>query len=163
MKKLAVAFLLTTATAGTLTYAALAEHHGPRGGMISLEADLDGDGNITKAEIEAKRASNFATADTSGDGVLSFEEFEADALAKKAEREANRREHMFARLDSDGDGFVSETEMAEVRDRRMDKRFDRMDANNDGMISAEEREVIAEKMQKRGGKHKRGHSDGGEQ
>ena len=162
MKKLALAFLLTFATAGTLTYAALADNHRPDLGAMVAELDLNGDGNISKSEIDAKKAAKFTEADQTGDGVLTFEEFEAHALAEKARREAQRRERMFARLDSDGDGVVSEAEFGEARGGRLEKHFDRIDTNGDGMISEAEREAAHEKMKKRGGKHKRGHFGGGE-
>lgn len=51
----------------------------------------------------------------------------------------------FARLDTNGDGFVDEDEFGAARDERdgrfLARRFDRLDANNDDKVSGAEYEV----------------------
>jgi len=108
------------------------------GERIMEELDTNGDGQIAKSEIEAKRASAFAEADANGDGALSQAEFTAFTEAKRAERRAKREAEMFARLDTDGDGMVT---AAEFNTREM-KMFDRVDANGDGVVTQDEMEAM---------------------
>ena len=93
--------------------------------------DADGNGEITRAEVEASHAKRFTDADANGDGFLS-----ADELQTRAE---NRRNERFARMverhDTDGDGLLSPEEL---RSDRGDKMFERLDENEDGIISTEE-------------------------
>ncbi|MBK5969276.1 MULTISPECIES: EF-hand domain-containing protein [Thiorhodovibrio] len=78
----------------------------PGGGQFPAEADLDGDGSVTRDEMELYRANSFDTADANGDGLLSLAELEA---YEEAER-ATQQSEAFSRLDADGDGMVTEDE-----------------------------------------------------
>lgn len=129
-----------------------------RGERMLQELDTNGDGEIAKSEIDARRAEAFAKSDTNGDGVITPAEFEAAAEARKAEREARRREAMFSRLDTDGDGAVSE---AEFTTREM-KMFERADADGDGVITAEELEEMRGKGPRGPRRGPRGNRRGGE-
>ena len=51
-----------------------------------------------------------------------------------AEKRGDKAEQMFSRLDQDGDGLVSSTEM----NTPVVKMFERLDTNGDGVISSEE-------------------------
>ena len=79
-----ILFALATATLGAGAFA-IAQEPGERGDrrakMIErfFEADLNGDGVVTKDETLAKRAEHFADVDTNGDGVLTEGELTAHA------------------------------------------------------------------------------------
>ena len=104
-------------------------HHGPRGDMTAMIAEIDtnGDGNLSKEEVDAHRAAKFA---------------EVDMKAK-----------MFAKLDTDGNGTIS----AEEFNSREHPGFDKADADGDGTVTKEEMDAMRDKMKdRRGGWHKRG-------
>ncbi len=108
--------------------------------MPMFEAfDADGDGKVTKEEVDAYRANRFAEVDADGNGEVSLEEFKAEAVARAEERAAE----MFARLDADGDGVLSR-DVLESNDRRgamAGRMFDRLDTDGDGAVSKEEVEA----------------------
>ncbi|MEO1775847.1 MAG: EF-hand domain-containing protein [Pseudomonadota bacterium] len=56
-----------------------------------------------------------------------------------------RGDRFFDRMDANGDGLITQTELAEGRARR----FERMDANGDGVISEDEIAKIRERVQRR--------------
>lgn len=115
------------------------------------ELDSDGNGEITKAEMDAYRTARFTKADTDGDGKLSFEE----ATAMAQERAGKRAEKMFERHDANKDGFLEAEELP--KPRRAGKFFDRMDADGSGGVSAEEFAQARERMKEH--RKKRGHKD----
>lgn len=157
MKKLTIAAVLV-AGASTLAFAAIAApqgHKGP-GKMMLEEVDVNQDGNITKDEVAAhkaaKKAEKFAAADTNGDNLVTFAEFDAHAEAEKARREAERRQRRFERLDADSDGYVTAEEMNAAEGRRGnrgDRMFDRMDTDGDGILTEAEREAAKAKRGER--------------
>ncbi len=136
----------------TATGAALAQgrdargpaQQGPGVTFFVQQFDRDGDGAVTRAEIDAVRAERFAEADADGDGTLSQEEAFAAAEARRAEREALHRQAraaaMFNRLDTDGNGALSQEELAAATGP--EQMFDRADRNDDGVLSAEEIEAV---------------------
>ena len=126
---------------------------GPRGhgsgagvpGLAPLETyDTDGDGIITQAEIEARRAERFAQADGDGDGALSAEELIAMEEAIREEvrqaRALAQANEAIARMDDNGDGRLQSEEL-EARTPRVAPIFDRLDTDNDGGISQTELEA----------------------
>ncbi len=154
MKKLALAAIIAgTTTIGIAGYA-VAESHGGKGQMIQ-KMDTDGDGNITKAEVDALKAARFGEADANGDGGLSMAELETFREAEKARRMAEHKQRMFDRLDKDDNGVISVDEF----DSRGGSMFDRVDANDDDVISADEIEAMKEHRGKRGGWRHRGDRD----
>ena len=118
---------------------ALAKHGaGPHAGPGFEQADADGDGIITLEEAKAKSAERFETMDANADGSLSREDraahaqqrfAEADANqdgeispeemtaqrekreAERAARRAEMQAMMFERLDTDGSGGLSQSEL----------------------------------------------------
>lgn len=110
-------------------------------------ADLNGDKRLSHAEMTRALARSFAILDTNRDGVLSQAElvnrktvFKAHVQQVKAS--GNRVTGVmrmpkgvlkrFAKIDRDGDGAISKSELARVAD----KMFARRDHNKDGHISA---------------------------
>ena len=110
------------------------------------QLDTDGNGEITKEEMQARMAARFAEADTDGDGKLSLDEMQA----KARQRADDRAKWMLEKFDADGDGFLSAEEMPKPkREGGMDKMFERADTDKSGGISEEEFKAM--------GDHKRGH------
>jgi len=103
-----------------------------RGAMIERlkQADADGDGKVTKAEITARQEGDMAKFDTDKDGQLSLSEYKSLWMEKNNQRAVRS----FQRLDRDGDGNVTDAEMK----RFVDRIVSRMDRNEDGAISKED-------------------------
>lgn len=155
--------LLTVALAGT----ALA---GPMGARGNVGADLDKDGQLTKAELTTHLDQRFKAIDANGNGQLEMAEMQTarqDRQAKRAERREarsgetagkrsaeNRGEHRGAKrggqrgqIDANDDGVISREEFG----ARALKRFDRADANSDGVVTQEERSAMREARKARRG------------
>jgi len=77
--------------------------------LVLEQFDTDGNGRITREEIEAVRAAEFASTDLDGDGALSYAELQALEQQHKAERLA----HRFATLDADDSGAISDREFVD--------------------------------------------------
>jgi Ca2+-binding EF-hand superfamily protein len=136
--------------------------------------DTDKNGEVSREEFDAAMEQRFATMDSNKDGVVSQEEFKQQA---KAKRQAHKKkyqskmktdsegriskqayldakmkwaEQKFARLDKDGDGFLSQEERMAAKMTKRSKRahhyFSKIDANSDGMISADENRASADRM-----------------
>lgn len=111
---------------------------------ISFEAlDVDGNGEITQAEMSQYRMARLAEADTNGDGMLSIAEIEA----RGAERAKTRAERMMQRLDADNDGLLSSEELSTQSGRA--RMFDRIDADGSGSVSKEEFDSAQARMKER--------------
>ncbi|EED31627.1 putative calcium binding signal peptide protein [gamma proteobacterium NOR5-3] len=137
MKK--TVFLATGLTALLASMAALSQ---PNGGILSMDAD--GDGQISRDEFKPPRHRGgpkmFERADANGDGELTREEMLA-AVEAAGERQAQMPK-MFDAMDSDGNGVVSSVEV-------QDHIFTRMDANGDGFVSEEEARAMHDKRGER--------------
>lgn len=119
-------------------------------------ADLDGNGEVTRAEFMAAGEARFTAADTDFDGFLNRDEM--DAL-RDAERSERTRKH-FSKLDANGDGAVTEAEMLAAQEARLERKSDRreerraqfierFDTDDDGVLSEEERSAVREQMGER--------------
>lgn len=140
--------IVAGAMTATAVMAAGPGRHGERASFEQL--DGDGDGQITKAELEAHRAAQFASRDTDGDGLLSAEELGTAVRQRASERAAA----MIERFDANGDGLLAPDEMP--TGRRGGDMFDRIDADNDGAISQQEFADARAGAKQRFG-HRRGH------
>jgi hypothetical protein len=117
MKKLMIGL-----SAGALALAgtAFAAHHEGH-----AKADADGDGVITRAEMQAHSAAMFARMDANSDGKLD----QTDRDARRAER----RTKMFDKLDADGNGSISRDEfMAFEREGKRGHRMGKHDGEGHG-------------------------------
>lgn len=160
------AFLIS-ATALSIALAAtspsLAMGGGMAGGLMDPDnfdlIDTDKDGKLSKAEIEAHRAAQFAEADANKDGKLSVEELTAMHAKQAAARAGKGAERMLEHLDDDEDGMLSLAELsASKRGKRM---FSRIDSDEDGLLSKAELEEARDHMKKGGmhGMHGQGHGN----
>lgn len=112
--------------------------------------DTNGDGAISRAEMETRRLEQFAKIDANSDGALTQAEMDAAAEQRKAERETRRTERMAARFseaDTDGNGTLSidEFEPGSGADR-----FDRLDTNQDGLLTKAEMETARDRPRRFG-------------
>lgn len=102
--------------------------HGDGRPMLGFlkEMDVDGDGSVTRIEIETFHAARATAIDSNGDGEVTVGELEAH-------REAQRQQRMAAHLasmDSDGDGKVSVAELQSAASWKVA----RLDRDGDGII-----------------------------
>lgn len=105
------------------------------------QIDVNSDGQITVEELQAQATARFTAADADGNGALTAEEI-------RASMKERHKEHMLNRLDTNGDGTLSDEELSKAdgkykgKEGKMEKRaakhFERMDADKSGDISLEE-------------------------
>ncbi len=118
------------------------------------KADLNQDGQVTKAEFMESAETHFTSVDADANGLLSKEERKSFRAAKVDEM----KNKVFDKLDADGDGAVSRDEMNAAGEKmksrmnaRKEKFMERYDTNLDGELSDAERTVMkAERETKRG-------------
>lgn len=138
---------------------------GPGPGFDFAVIDADKDGQITQAEMDAYKAQRAAELDGDKDGFISADEMAAGMMARMAERMTTMARHRLVDQDKDGDGKVSLAEMAEGPGEG--QLFSRADANGDGALTEDEiaavRARMEEGMKDGGGKHRGGdrHGKGG--
>lgn len=138
---------------------------GPKGPNLErmfAMIDADGDGKITKEEMQAAPQRRFEAADTDGDGKLTAAELTEARMEQARRRIEAKVQKMLKAMDKDGDGVLSAEEMgpaarAEARaEARRDRMFDRFDADDDGAVSrAEAEEAMAMMQQHRKGRGER--------
>ncbi len=150
----AASFVLTAGAALAQGMGEIPGCGGPRHERPAFgDLDADSSGEVTRAEMDARRAARFAEADTDGDGKLSLEEVQAAAMKRNAERAAR----MLERFDADGDGFLNAGEMPKPgRKGGMERMFERLDTDGSGGISEAEFKSARDKMRERHGKKENG-------
>jgi hypothetical protein len=104
----------------------------PRRNSGVMRYDTNKDGFVDKAEWDAGQEARFQQLDTNKDGKLSKEEMFARSRAD--DRQLERQDRLFRRMDRDRDGFVSRAEFMAHAERN----FARCDADKDGRITAAE-------------------------
>ena len=113
-------------------------------------ADTNGDGKLSRAEVEKAMAhllGKFDRIDTNKDGQLSRGELNAWKKAHRGERQAKAAER-FRHADTDGDGAISRAE-AEKHAPRLAKKFDQIDSNKDGKLTQDELRAYRETKRSR--------------
>lgn len=127
MKTLALAATLLALSAG----AALAQD-GPGGRM-----DGNHDGKVSLAEFKAARLGMMMRADANRDGKLAKAEFESGMAAMRQGGTAPKGPGagmMFGMMDGDKDGVLTKPEI----EKMLERRFQRIDVNGDGALSSSE-------------------------
>ena len=107
--------------------------------------DINNDGKISKKEIEKQRDFMVQSMDLNGDKMVSTQEL-IKRHAKRADFFAKR---MIKKLDSNGDGSLSFSELKKSQQWKLERMFYRLDKNNDGFISKEEAQTARKNMLKR--------------
>jgi len=121
-------------------------------------ADADGDGKVTKDELTAYRQTMMSGIDADGDGMISTEELAAHMKARMDTQIDERAKARVASQDLNGDGKLSAEElMAPPMPTRM---FDRLDSDGDGAISQDELQQARARMMDRMGGGREGGRDG---
>jgi Ca2+-binding EF-hand superfamily protein len=113
--------------------------HGAMLGSLITRYDANGDGSITRAEIDAGIAKDFKAADTGHDGKLSSVEITAFVQARHAEMIAKMKEKMGEKAGAPGggqDGDARKWGMGEMDIGAM--MLKHLDWNRDGTLSFDE-------------------------
>ncbi len=139
---------------------ALADRGGMRGAQLDFDAiDADGDGAITRAELEAHGTARLAEYDANGDGMLDRAELIAMTPASRGMRPLFQRDpaemrvdRLLGRHDAEEAGAVA---VAELLDRRVAMTLRMWDRDQDGAISRAEAEARPERWAgARDGRHR---------
>jgi len=122
----AVVGMITLASSG---HAQQSHFHGKMSQRFA-EMDLNGDGAVTADEIRQKRTVLFAESDSDGNGALSLSELEA-MIERRRQAQLKKR---LQRMDSNGDGIVSQSEFAS----KGGKWLQHLDSDGNGRITMDE-------------------------
>jgi hypothetical protein len=134
------ALAVTALLAGNTMAADQPANDGPHGLM---RADTNGDGKVSKAEMDAahdKKAGDwFAKMDTDHDGYLTQDEIQKARDTRQHRRGDGkaRMEERFKEIDANGDGQLSLDE-TQAKSPRLAERFSTLDTDQNGMLSKEE-------------------------
>lgn len=115
--------------------------------------DADGDGRVTAEELSAFRAAEVAALDADGDGYVSADEMVARDLGQMRARMAERAARRIERLDTDGDGKLA---LGELPQPPMERLFAALDADGDGAVTQAEIDAAAEAFAEMRGGHGQG-------
>ena len=107
--------------------------------------DINNDGKLSKKEIEKQRDFMVESIDLNGDKMVSTQEL----IKRRAKRADFFAKRMIKKLDTDGDGSLSFTELKKSQQWKLERMFYRVDKNNDGFISKEEAQTARKNMSKR--------------
>lgn len=137
---LTVALVLTLGTSSLALAAAGDPQRGDRAENreeMFNRFDSDGDGQVSREDLDGLAESRFSEADANSDGFLSEEELRASAEKRMSERAERMSARMLERLDENGDGQISLEEMSE-KGNRGERFFERADADGDGVVTRTE-------------------------
>lgn len=184
MRKLKYGLLGTAAVLALAVAVPAVSQAGPgkggHGARLFEQTDTNGDGYVSKDEMQAASEKRFAGADADGDGVLTKDEMAA--VHGKMRTGGNHRRgdpaERFAAADADGDGKLTLDEMkaaaaarmaehgkdGDMSGRhadRMEKFFAAADKDGDGALTQDEMQGARENMKTRMGNHEGKHGDRG--
>ncbi|MES1199631.1 MAG: hypothetical protein ABUS48_06595 [Pseudomonadota bacterium] len=152
-KVLIAASLLVLASAGVAAAQGAGGHAGGWGpGAMLTAADANHDGNVTRAEFNAARATRFADRDANHDGSLSGDEMPhwgggqgggGQGAAAGGGGQAGGGGGGMMRADANNDGAISRAEY----DAQGVHMFDRLDTDHNGSISQAEIQAMQSAMQ----------------
>ena len=131
MKRQSIVLVAVASMAAVASTSVLAKDGPRRGGKIFKQADLDNDGKLSLQEMVSQATSRFDRADANKDGEITAEEL---ADASRRQRSERRAQRMLSRLDYNGDGKVTRTELED----QAQKRFALLDGNEDGFVERDE-------------------------
>lgn len=113
MKLPLIAFAVASVTVAGVAIAQPHRGAGPAaGGFAILQHDANGDGRLTRAELDAAQKARFDAIDANKDGVAAPEEFKAFREGQFAERREAFAQARFDALDADKNGQISRAEFA---------------------------------------------------
>lgn len=117
-----------------------------RGAKLLQRLDQDADGKISRQELQAHALERFDAADADKNGSVSREEISQLRSAKKAERQAKHAARMQA-ADKNADARWSMDELSKMPQRV----FAKLDRDGDGMLTEQELQAHHERKAKRRG------------
>lgn len=104
------------------------------------KADANDDGVVTVEEMTARRAAEIAALDADGDGFVTAEEMVDRTRGVMQARMLERAQRRLERLDADDDGRLAVSELPEPP---FDRIFAAIDADGDGAVTEAEFEAFA--------------------
>ena len=107
--------------------------------------DINNDGKLSRKEMEKQRDFMVQSMDLNGDKMVSAQEL----IKRHAKRADFFAKQILNKLDSNGDGSLSFTELKSSQQWKLERMFYRLDKNNDGFISKKEAETAKKNMLKR--------------
>ena len=120
--------------------------------------DTDGDGKISQTEMKTWHEAQLKASDANGDGFVDAAEMKAEMLKRIEARLDEMVQRRIERKDTDKDGKLSPAEMMPANaDEVM---FARLDANADGSVTQDEIDAMHKQMQERMQGGERGHGHG---
>ena len=119
----------------------------PTPDQIIERLDSDGSGSITGDEAKGFIAKYFDRIDANGDGEISEEEL-LHARENRGQKPKQGREDIKA-ADTDQNGAISIDEATEAGLKKMVENFDRIDTDGDGQISEKEMRQLRKHMDNR--------------
>jgi Ca2+-binding EF-hand superfamily protein len=119
---------------GTVSQEELTAVLGEKGADVFSQVDTDGDGQISRAEDEAFRAKMDEQMSKGGSGMSAMSGMPPPP------------DQVFDAADTNGDGTVSQDELAAVLGEKGADVFSRVDTDGDGLISRTEDETFRAKM-----------------
>lgn len=118
------------------TLPALADMHSGYADKIFEEKDTNSDGVISKTEFLEHSEKRFSQMDIDGNGEVVQEELDILKEELGGGKSSALRGKLFAKVDTNSDGAISEEEFLEYSE----KKFAKMDGDGDGEITKEEAE-----------------------
>ena len=119
----------------------------PTPDQIIERLDSDSSGSITEDEAKGFMAKYFERIDANSDGEISEEEL-LDMRENRGQKPKQAREDIKA-ADTDQNGAISIDEASEAGLEKMVENFDKIDTDGDGQISEEEMHELRKQMGKR--------------
>ncbi len=133
--KTAAAVIFVTLSGFGATQVGARSNVGQGSGIHDFERlDLNGDGEITRVEVQARKVARFARIDVNNDGKITSSEMIAVHNVSLGDKALKRAAMMIDKFDRDQDGALTAEEMPNGEG----KLFERADANGDGAVSQKE-------------------------